>query len=310
MNFFNDVITGQILPAVLQTAIGVLLVIIVAVIKQRLDNHPVKKIWDTILSDAEEQKWYDTIRGNNPKKKLYLVLPAIDMQNIGGFDKQTWQEIPRNISLLLLQEALGISEMIKKLQGIYKDLDIEISTSDVFSNYKSNFICVGGPSVNKVTKALLTKHKIDRYFEVVLPDHYILDRDQQRYVGKWMDNELVRDYGFTFVVRNPLYPSKYCAICLGVWEFGTASAIHVLLGDNIRDPLFTDLTSRLKNGKNILAISQTDIQGIYCSPPKLVKIRECEFDQIPIENEPARQQGKEKDEVNSTPTNNMEPTGA
>jgi hypothetical protein len=152
MSLLNEFIGSEILGAILQSIIGAIFVISVAAIGRVINNRPIKRVWGLILGDANGNKWYNFIFRQRINNKLYVVLPTIDPLQLGGFEKTTWHETPKNINLILLQEALGISELIKALSKVYGDLDVELCAAHDFHDYKSNFISIGGPSVNSVTK--------------------------------------------------------------------------------------------------------------------------------------------------------------
>ena len=160
----------EVLNSTYQAAIGALIVVIFATINRSLLRRPFRRIWDVILGSNEK------------KKSIVIVMPSITMVRLGKPEKKTWDHMPKNINLLTLPEAIGVAELIEKLRNAYKDLQITICSDEEFNDYDKNFISIGGPSVNIVSKNLLITREIDKYFK---KEYSILHNNYER---KYLSN--------------------------------------------------------------------------------------------------------------------------
>lgn len=239
-----------------------LLVIIGAAVRKWLTDQPLRRIWDVILGEAES-------------KKLYIVMPSVDMGRLQVADREVWTHVPKNISLVPLPEAVAVSQLVGRFREVYRQLEVEICSPESFANYDCTFVSVGGPSVNSVTRDLVKEHGIDWSLHIQLPAHVIRDVHHRReYSATEVGDEVVEDVGFSLVVKNPLYPTRMCAICMGIWAHGTGAAIRVLLGECHRQPLFAQMTRYLRSRTGMLIVSKVRVQHLFLGHPQLVRVRE------------------------------------
>lgn len=257
INIFQEFISSF-----LQIALGAVLVLLIDTIKKFLFNRPIRNVWDAVLSKDKKNA------------KLYIVIPSIILERLKSLDGKKWSTMPSNIHLLPIPEAQGLSELVHKLKMVYKNITFELCPAEFFSDFSKDFITIGGPNVNSVTKDLLLTHRIDKKILFEFDDNCLLDKaDGIRYCDKVINTELIKDHGFTFITKNPLNSENFCVICCGIWAFGTNAAIRSLTGDSVKQPLFKKISENLKHDRGVFIVTETNIQKAFSSPPQIIKVR-------------------------------------
>jgi len=248
LNFFN-------LPFV-EAILTTIAILLLNKTKNIIKGRPIKNIWDQFIV----------------KDKINLIFPSFVQSKFNIPFLNTESRIPKNVKLLPLAEGFAISEMVRVLKKIYPKKEIAFHESDSYSDKTSSFISIGGPSVNRITHILLNIQKIDKYFKIVYPDHYAIDRlDNVEYHAQEESESIVNDFGFIFFTENPFNKdAKVCIVC-GVWANGTNSAIQALISSK---KLQKQIKKEMKSKKNFIFITKSNVSGNVTGKPVLVKSRQ------------------------------------
>jgi hypothetical protein len=230
----------------------------------RWRRRPFGKLWDAIVGNADE---------------VHIVyadvaLPEFDIPTV-----KAKRDLPRNVPLLGVQEAVGLSDLYRSLHGYYGDRrhnkkKIQLHSARDFNEFNETIVCLGGPSVNRVTDQFLNHRRLDSKFRMVYPQHQAEDAvDATSYDCVEEDGEIVRDYGFILVAKNPLNPRHTVCTLFGIWPQGSRAAVKTLVEPAPADEHYKDLLARVKARSGALAVVQTEVAGIDPGEPSFVKVR-------------------------------------
>lgn len=132
--------------------------------------------------------------------------------------------VPANVLSMGMSEGQAVGELIRDIHRARQNIRILIVPSAHFDDDGIPFICVGGPSVNSITR---------RYLEKFFPSFHM---QYPEHVAGWLGNltyrptmdgeELCEDFGFLFygVERETKF-----LLAFGIWPFGTLIAVRSFL---------------------------------------------------------------------------------
>lgn len=233
---------------------------LVARARRFLRQRPFHHIWDAILVDAED---------------VYIVYSDMALREFKIFGMDATSELPRNVPLLPVQEAVGISDLYRALRDSYRKRRIHMDSARDFRRYDKTIISIGGPSVNRVTNEFLNNRRIDSKFRMIYPDHVAEDdADETQYTCDERDGEIVHDYGFIFIAPNPLNRAHtFCAL-FGIWPQGSRAAVKTLVEPARSDAHYKHFIGRVKARSGVFGVVKAEVAGLIPGEPEFVKVRE------------------------------------
>jgi hypothetical protein len=259
---FKKILASPWTQAVATTLLGLLLAWAGEHVHIYFQKRPFHAVWDHILRDQR-------------------TVPVV----IGGLKRPVFQpihverlaQLPKNVPLVGVQEAIGISLLREELVGAFGSNSIGLYEAEEFGADKtrSSFISVGGSSINEVTYDLLVQRKLDTKFRMIYPDHYAVDgADGITYRAEQQDGLITKDYGFIIVGPNPYDSQKTVCLAFGIWPQGTSAAIEALIRPDSVSPLGTQFIAKVKQGKGVVAVVETRVTGLQQGRPTFVKVRD------------------------------------
>lgn len=244
-------------------------------------------IQDLIAQKTLHEIWDNVLRGQSTIPIVYGV------NNVKGFilDSDLGKEkavlLPKNVPMLGVPEAIGIAHVSRYLASAFGKNRLIFEESDQFNLGKtvSSFVSIGGASINKVTHDLLDERRLDSKFKMIYPDHYAIDEaDGNQYkpekksdpnaLDKKNDFIVTKDYGFIIAGPNPYNSQKIVVLAFGIWPQGTSAALETLINPDINGNLGKLFIEKIKLGKGLVAIVETDVAGLQRGRPKFVKVRD------------------------------------
>jgi hypothetical protein len=139
-------------------------------------------------------------------------------------------------------------------------LQIELSPGDRFSEdlAEAPFICIGGPSVNPVSKRLIRRYRPD--FKIRYPEHKVFisgKRCCETEPGE--DGLLLKDYGFILSGRTSR--DIPFVVLWGVYAFGTLAAARALTDLSKEETYKQHEYRRLSTRSGIFLVTAARIDG-------------------------------------------------
>ncbi|MEH1937346.1 MAG: hypothetical protein V7L14_27295 [Nostoc sp.] len=256
----NSFLSNPLVQALLGAILGAFITTIQNKIRNYIRLKPFHLIWDNIFDDEEN---------------IYIAVSDIPLDKFPIFKQNSTSQLPNNVSLLGVQEAVGLAELRQAMKIAYPNKKIYPDISRDFNFYTSSFISVGGPSVNSTTYEILINSKLKNQIEIVYPEHYAIDKKNNvEYKPDLIRNEIKEDYGFIIVNRNPFNPNKTVCLFFGVWPQGTRAAIQTMIELNVKEKYVRQLTKLIKRKCPILVIVKTKVVGLVQGTPEIVLLRE------------------------------------
>jgi hypothetical protein len=242
-----------------QLAVGAGATYAIARGRRAIQRRPFHQIWNALLGDAEV---------------VNIVYADVALPEFEIAEMREKSRLPRNVPLLGVQEAVGLAAVAGALRQHYGNRRIEVNSARDFHQYEETVISIGGPSVNRVTKEFLEKHKLDSKFSITYPAHVAADAaDGSEYRCDERDDEIVGDYGFIFIAPNPLNPSNTVCILFGIWPQGSRAATKMLVEPERSDPHFKDFLARVQARSGVFAVVKSAVMGLRPGEPKFIKVR-------------------------------------
>jgi hypothetical protein len=223
---------------------------------------PPREIWDVILGDQP----YIPVVVSNAR-----VIEFIDVQ-----DPSRRTVLPRNTPILGLHEAVGITELTKRLASLYPERGLELRNAQTYEMSDWSFISVGGPEVNQVTAELLRPNRLAAGITLVRADLGSYGMDEKtgdRYQPEIQGDQLLSDFGFIIIGPNPSWPERFACTLFGVWPPGSAAAIRTLVKLETGNPLAQELLGLLADKRGAVAVVETRLRGLKDDAPTLIRVR-------------------------------------
>jgi hypothetical protein len=145
-------------------------------------------------------------------------------------------------------------------QGNGDSLHVELNPGHAFNEdlAEAPFICIGGPSVNPVSKRLIKRYRPD--FKIAYPDHEVtLGGRPCCETRPGQDGILTKDYGFILSGRTSR--DIPFVVLWGVYAFGTLAAARALEDLSNPDVFKYRESERLTSRNGIFLITAAKING-------------------------------------------------
>jgi hypothetical protein len=256
INFF---LSNPLVQALLGAIVGALVTSIQNRVRNYVKLKPFHIIWDDIINDEEN---------------IYIAVSDIPLDEFPIIESNTTSQLPSNVPLLGVQEAVGLAELRQALKVAYPSKKITPYLSKEFTFYNSSFISVGGSSVNLATYEILINNNLDTEVKIVYPDHYAIEtRDNVEYKPYLIKNKIKEDYGFIIIHRNPFNFEKTVCMLFGVWPQGTLAAIQTMIELNIKQKYVKQLINLRKKKCPVLVIVKTKVVGLGQGSPEIIRVR-------------------------------------
>src|SRR6202035_1236390 len=243
-------------------------------------------IYDSLKRFFRERKTRRLLRAILSDGEIAVLVPSITQKEFYIPIVGTCSSIPRNIPLMPFSEAIAISLMFTALRSVFsgKRLRLESATS---ADFAGHVIAIGGPSVNEATHALLNNQKLSCHLSIHYPEHYVTDGFRQReFRSEMVGGQIIDDYGFVIIGRNPYHPAYMAIVLMGVWANGTNSAVQAFLGlprlekkrkngnERNYDLVRSDIERVRKGDANcVTIISRSRVLGLLTGEPAIVDCR-------------------------------------
>lgn len=229
-----------------------------------------RRLLKTILSDGE----------------IALLVPSIAQREFYIPIVATSSSIPQNIPLMPFSEAIAISMMFTALGSVFSRKRVKLESASG-SQLTGHIIAIGGPSVNEATHALLNNQKLSCHLCIHYPEHYVTDGFRQKeYRAEMVGDQIINDYGFVLIGRNPYHPTYMAIVLMGVWAHGTNSAVQAFLGlpgiekktkdrkERYYDSIRSDIEKVRKGDAHcVTIISHSRVLGLLTGEPTIVDCR-------------------------------------
>jgi len=167
--------------------------------------------------------------------------------------------MPKNVVFMPAAEGAAVARLVIALRTAKRGVNIHFSTKEYPANPRHlPVICIGGPSVNAVSKDILAKNYPEFRIEYPQHDAYVFNKlfkpDQQ-------NDEIVEDYGF---LATGEFHGAPCAVLCGVYSSGTWAATQVLI--SLKDRAYR---KRVARRESLFLVSHTEVDGFELDPDKV-----------------------------------------
>ena len=236
--------------------------------------------WDHAKHWLEMRPFHD-IWGKMLEGQDYIPVAIGGMEKLREFEieGQGKAQLPPNVPALGAQETFGVSRLGQSITNEFGADTFVLYQHTDFDHIKINksFVAVGGWSVNSITRDILHERKIDKYFDMVYPQHYAKDEaDGVTYKATPPDSRdgpISEDYGFIVIGPNPYDNTKTVILAFGIWPQGTQAAMEALAEPDTNSPQGRQFIDLVKEGKGLVAVVKTEVTGVNQTRPSLVKVR-------------------------------------
>jgi hypothetical protein len=205
---------------------------------------------------------YDLIPSRSP---VQIVLPSfVGIQEFYIPHVDATARIPPNNLVMPMNEAWAIAELVMGIRRVNKTSEITLGTARTYKDNNSLTICIGGPSVNQITRQVL---KSVPNFSIDYPQHEAHFGSTTFIPARNDQDELVEDYGFVYITHTHS-GGRHVVLC-GVWSPGTEMAAKCLLGLHRR----SDAVGMIKRRENVFLVAHGEVNGVETSNVKLIETR-------------------------------------
>lgn len=184
--------------------------------------------------------------------RVVIVLPEFQSHSFVVDSKRV--SIPSNVRLMPMAEGWAIAKLVEGLkQAGYSK--VSLASQDSYLEGDALTICVGGPSVNRVTKSILQESFT--HFELRYPQHEASLRSTHFKPRRSGSGELVEDFGFIAVTR--VHGRGRCLLLFGVWAPGTLIAATALL-ETIKPR--SEVALAIADSSSLLIVAHAPVLGM------------------------------------------------
>lgn len=197
-------------------------------------------------------------------KRTQIVVPSFNVPEflVQGTDAPA--RIPPNVRLMPMAEGGAIAELILALQQAGNH-EVRLVTQNNYQDSEGLTICVGGPSVNSVSRDVLRRCFPD--FKIKYPEHVASYGSTTFLPSTDTDGSLLEDYGFIAVTKTPR--GNRCLVVCGVWAPGTQIATTTLLSIGRS----SEASRLIKSGEDFFVVSHAKIDGLEQHDVQLIELR-------------------------------------
>jgi hypothetical protein len=231
-----------------------------------------QKVWSWYTSRPLRQLWGGIIQS---QERVPIVLGDVPAANFvipdsGG----KVAHLPPNAPFVGVGDAVGTALLQILVRDFHRNVAVEFSSESGPDTTQLNFVAVGGPSVNMVTRRVLVDENLDAGLRIVYPDHYAVDgaNGQQFHAEFDQMGRITADYGFIVVGPNPFRKDKVACLVFGIWPPGTRAAVEELLSPE-PSPLGKELVKRIKKHQGAVAVVKTSVTNLSQGGPRIIEVR-------------------------------------
>jgi hypothetical protein len=185
---------------------------------------------------------------------VQIVIPdfQIDSFQIQGFNVVA--KIPPNVRVMPMAEGEAIADIVREFRGIGEQR-LTLCPQETFKDDYSLTICVGGPSVNAVTRQVLETTFPE--FHLAYPQHTAVYRSVTFAPRTDDHGSLLEDYGFVASTKTP--NGNQFILIFGVWAPGTRIAARTFIhGIGRRSEAF----HAIKEGRTFMLAAHAELHGL------------------------------------------------
>lgn len=175
--------------------------------------------------------------------------------------------LPKNVLMMPAFEGGATARLVVALREAKPNLQVDFEYT---SSYPANprnvpVFCIGGPSVNAVTRELLKGHGD---FEMRYPEHRAYMKGLGFLDPQEDNEELIEDYGFLALGESRGAPY---ALMFGVYSAGTWTAVQVLTAlPSLGEPKYVD---KVRRREKLFVTAHTRVDGLHIDPEKISLLR-------------------------------------
>lgn len=169
------------------------------------------------------------------------------------------RRMPKNVVFMPAAEGAAVARLVIALRTAKRRINIHFTSKDYPANPRHlPVICIGGPSVNAVSKEILAKNHPEFRIEYPQHDAYVLNK---RFKPDVENDEIIEDYGF--LAGGEFHGAPYVVLC-GVYSSGTWAAAQVLI--TLKD---RNYRRRLIGREHLFLVSHTEVDGFELNPDRV-----------------------------------------
>jgi len=174
-------------------------------------------------------------------------------------ENEFFRLMPKNVVFMPASEGAAVARLVIALRTVSRKVDIHFVSKEYPINpHHLPVICIGGPSVNAVSKEILEKNHAE--FRIKYPQHDAYVRNKL-FKPATENDEIIEDYGF--LASGEFHGAPYVVLC-GVYSAGTWAAAQVFI--NLKERTYR---KRLVSRENLFLVSHADVDGFELDPDKV-----------------------------------------
>jgi hypothetical protein len=197
-------------------------------------------------------------------KRVQIIIPSFNVPEFLVQGTNAPARIPPNVRLMPMAEGGAIAELVQALHQMGK-YEVRLVTQNNYQDSSSLTICIGGPSVNSISREIL--RLAFPAFNIRYPEHIASYGTTTFVPSKSPDGSLLEDYGFMAVTRTPR--GSNCLVLCGVWAPGTQIATTTLLSLKHH----SEVARLIREGKEFFAVSYARVNGLEQHDSQLIELR-------------------------------------
>ena len=160
--------------------------------------------------------------------------------------------IPPNAPVMAMAEGRALGELMGAIDGIGPSRSRLVTTLDDEAAEGVTF-CIGGPSVNPVSREVLQRHFPQ--FDIAYPRHVATYGGIAFSPKRGEDGSLLEDFGF---IAGHFEPKRAYIVLCGVWAPGTRVATTALVHAARRSEVAQLITAR----RSFFAVAHAELDGL------------------------------------------------
>jgi hypothetical protein len=190
------------------------------------------------------------------KSSAKIVLSSVKLRTVAN---PFLRAQPKNVLFAPTAEGAALARLYLGLRIARKGLNVELVPAQGFdlTNNRDPFICIGGPSVNPISRALIKKYLPE--FEIHYPQHIVKFDGQVWHTPLAGDEYSTEDFGF--ILSGELANGTQFAVVWGVFAFGTLAAARALLELSNRKQFRDGERSRFMQKKGFFVVVHAEVEG-------------------------------------------------
>src|SRR2546423_2994288 len=196
------------------------------------------------------------------QRQVQLVVPGFELREFSVQGSGAIARIPPNVRVMPMAEGAAIADLVRTLRGLGID-DIALVTQDAFRADAPLTISVGGPSVNSVTRAILSQRFPQ--FTLHYPEHRVTYGSTSLDPELDSDGNLTEDYGFVAITTTAA--GERAVLLYGIWAHGTRIATTALLRCISRG---SDASDAIYRRDSFILVAHAEVDGLEQAETQIV----------------------------------------